>query len=98
MKPHDDGYTRQLALIRDHLDAMCDDALAEELGATKDRALHVRVLRYLDHLNDVRESLRECERELRLIGENAVAPNPAIALRMADHARKVLGKEPVPTT
>lgn len=79
MKPIDNDYTRQLALIRDHLDAMCDDKLAEEIGANKDRALHVRVLRYLDHLNDVREEnakLREEKARLDWMQSRYVGGEP----------------------
>lgn len=89
MKPLENDYTRQLALIRDHLDAMLDDKLAEDIGATKDRALHIRVLRVLDRLNDERAenaNLREALEAYAIPAEGDHWANGYIA-------RKALGRE-----
>lgn len=51
------GSARQLSLIASHLDAMLPGDEAERIGATRDRALHIRVLRVLDHYEEMRAAL-----------------------------------------
>ncbi len=79
---------RQLALIKDHLDAMLSDDEAERIGATADRAPHIRVLRVLSQYEDM---LRLTKQICRIDVDAQSAEHAGnLAVQAAIEARKIL--------